>query len=136
MPKTGSTKYQDKRGYWRIKVRGKWLYEHRVLMERKLRRRLSYNENVHHKNEDKSDNRLSNLVLVSRGEHAKEHGKARGRNLMMRPCAQCGKEVWRYPSLLKKNRRVMCSMECLYKNQSEKYAKNIHVQSVGLKMEE
>lgn len=49
-------------------------YEHRYLMERKLRRRLRPGEIVHHKNGNPSDNRLENLeVLSSNGEHLRRH---------------------------------------------------------------
>ena len=47
--------------------------EHRVVMERFLRRKLTREENVHHANGDILDNTPSNLSLVSRSEHAKLH---------------------------------------------------------------
>lgn len=49
--------------------------EHRVLMERSLGRRLRPDEHVHHRNHDILDNRLSNLTVLTRSEHAKHHRK-------------------------------------------------------------
>lgn len=50
-------------GYMRIKIDGDWLLEHRYHMAISLGRDLLPDENVHHKNGDRSDNTLENLEL-------------------------------------------------------------------------
>ena len=48
---------------------GKYQYEHIVKMEKKLGRKLRPNEIVHHIDGNASNNDLSNLKVMTRGEH-------------------------------------------------------------------
>lgn len=63
--------------YKAIKIDGTKHDYHRWIMEQKIGRKLDYNEIVHHINEDKSDNRIDNLEIISRAEHARLHHKGR-----------------------------------------------------------
>ena len=47
-----------------------WMPEHRYVMQQHLGRVLTKDETVHHKNGDRSDNRLENLQLMT-GKHGK-----------------------------------------------------------------
>jgi hypothetical protein len=55
----------DKRGYVFKIVDGKQIMQHREIMEQYLGRPLRQNENVHHKNGQRNDNRIENLELWS-----------------------------------------------------------------------
>lgn len=62
-----------KNGYIRISIQGERVYEHRYKIEKMLGRKLKRNEVIHHKNGNKTDNRIGNLLITNQSDHAASH---------------------------------------------------------------
>lgn len=62
-------------GYITILVNKKRIMQHRLIMEKHLQRKLKHKDIVHHINGDGLDNRIENLIIMNRSEHASHHYK-------------------------------------------------------------
>lgn len=89
-PLSEEHKEKDRRGHWKngtmIDTRGyrliyikphKYKAEHRLIVEKQIGRELHTWEIIHHINQNRLDNRIDNLQIVTMAEHRKLH-KIRG----------------------------------------------------------
>ena len=90
--------WMDPRGYVRVWHQGREEYVHRLVVEAQIGRSLRRDEQVHHLNGRKDDNRPENLEVVDCGEHTSRHHRAgtfdaRNRRLTY-PDAECSACGW------------------------------------------
>lgn len=95
--------------YRKIKVNGKTYLYHRYLMAQHLGRELRADEHVHHKNEDRYDNRLENLEVKPAAMHIAEHKTKHPKTKL---CVVCGEFFT--PAPTKRKRAETCSKGCGY----------------------
>ena len=81
---------------------GRHMLEHRWVMEQSIGRRLRREEQVHHRNHNRLDNRIENLELVSSSEHGLRHTVLP----MSKTCIACGVEF--VPNKTKRRRAKTC----------------------------
>jgi hypothetical protein len=93
--------------YKKLKINGRTLSEHRVVAERMLGRKLTSEEVVHHKNEDRFDNRPENLEVLSHQKHAEHHNQ---KHPLTKTCPECGAVF--APAPTKRARQITCSRTC------------------------
>lgn len=73
-------------GYKYVRYKGKPIEEHRLVMMKKLNRDLKQDEQVHHINKNRLDNREENLMLLTQKEHMSLHAKMKNNK---RTCLIC-----------------------------------------------
>jgi hypothetical protein len=60
-------------GYVWIKIKNKWIFKHRWIMECYLNRKLKKEEVIHHLDYNKLNNELNNLIVLNYLFHNKIH---------------------------------------------------------------
>lgn len=60
-------------GYVAYRSHNKYIYQHRLVVEQAIGRKLTKNEIVHHRDKNKLNNSITNLILLSNSEHRKLH---------------------------------------------------------------
>lgn len=96
---------------------------HRIVMENHLGRLLNEDEIVHHRNEDKKDNSVENLELMTLPDHCRHHSSEP--KFVDLICAHCGIAFQRRANQrasVKGYKQSFCSRSCNGRYQRKKYA--------------
>jgi hypothetical protein len=94
--------------YKTVKRGGKTVLLHRWMMEQHLGRKLRRDEEVHHKNEDRWDNRIENFELKTTKSHQAIHHPPI--HPVEKTCAICTAKFT--PHKTKRKRQQTCSWTC------------------------
>lgn len=91
-----------------------YCYKHRLKWWEEKGKLPSEDEVVHHKNGDKTDNRIENLEIMKNSEHTVHHHSS-GRTKVKLECPECGESFVRerrQTHLVKGGDKTFCSREC------------------------
>lgn len=66
-------RHLNPQGYVRLWIDKRLILEHRYVMEQEIGRKLQPDEHIHHIDGDKTNNTLSNLMIISQAEHNRIH---------------------------------------------------------------
>ncbi len=97
------------------RTKNNYVLVHRIVMENHLGRVLNTNEVVHHINEDKKDNRIENLQLMTTTEHCAHHAALAGKTMLLLNCPGCNSVFSRQKNqthVSKKGLFTCCSPQC------------------------
>lgn len=92
-----------------------YVLHHRVIVENHLGRLLNSDEEVHHINGNKHDNRVENLQVMKKGQHQRYHALKQGAKYVDLKCPNCGKLFSKRRGstfLAKKGLYTCCSLKC------------------------
>lgn len=116
--------YAHNEGYRKLLLQdGRYVYEHRWVMEQHLGRELEAHEQVHHKNHNRADNRLGNLEIIDIRTHGRHHAQQyweprKAKNVPNKACHRCG-TMYGYVSkngLKQYEKSRFCSNRCAIAN--------------------
>lgn len=113
--------YLNKSGYFVVRqTNGYEKPLHRILVENNIGRPLKNTEQVHHKNGIKTDNRLTNLQVVTKSAHAILHRAYRdkkrgGKKYRILKCPVCSEVFARARPLARTKQKPCCSRSCANK---------------------
>lgn len=76
--------------YWVVLTPVGQRYQHRVIMEQFLKRKLRRNEHVHHRDGDGLNNNINNLMVVPSAYHVRQHLLINTWSRKFKCCIECG----------------------------------------------
>ena len=102
---------KEKNGYMRVTIHGRKYLVHRLVASAYIEPLVmgDRHRQVHHVNNDKTDNCVTNLVVMNRDEHQRMHKTKYPKTKL---CLVCGKEFT--PAPTKRKRAKTCSAECFH----------------------
>lgn len=97
------------------KYRNRYCYEHHLIYWQHYGIVPNENEIIHHKDGNKHNNDINNLVLITKKEHDSYHNRLRKRHWILLKCPTCNKLFilpYRQSHIVKKYKASYCSKEC------------------------